>query len=317
MKHIITVIITLLLLSGCSNTNSREQHIKENQIKPDEVAGYIENFKRQFQRLSFEFDGKKYPIQFEDIDFENELLFISFESGILLVGFDLEHMEPLPTLAILLGDTSDIENFNPTKELEGIDIEMTLDNDNVIYQGMMADTKNRQYSVRLVLNESIVEAGASQINIEGKTATIFGTLGTQTYIQIQQMLNEHDIDTLVLQSVLGSVNDAINVHTARLVRDAGLTTVMRKDGEAYSGGVDLFAAGKERIYEDGGKLGVHSWCCIDGMDAGELKKSDPAHNDLLAYYREMMGAEKGSEFYFFTIYAAAADDIHIMSKAEI
>ena len=127
MKHIIIVIVTFILLSGCSNTHSREQQIKENQIKPEEVAGYIENFKRQFQRLSFEFGGQKYPIQFEDMDIENELLFISFESGILLVGFDLEQMEPLPTLAILQGDTSDLESFTPTRELEGIDIEMSFD----------------------------------------------------------------------------------------------------------------------------------------------------------------------------------------------
>ncbi len=31
---------------------------------------------------------------------------------------------------------------------------------------------------------------------------------------------------------------------------------------------------QEIVYEKGGKVGVHSWCCINGKAANELKQSD-------------------------------------------
>jgi len=171
--------------------------------------------------------------------------------------------------------------------------------------------------VRLVFNEALLGGGNSTLVVNGNQASLFGSLGTQTYIQIQDMINNENVDTLVFADIDGSVNDAINMHTGRLIRAAGLTTLMPTGGQAYSGGVDLFAAGVRRIYQSGGKLGVHSWCCSQGKPANELGVSHPAHGAQLTYFREMLGDEKGPEFYFFTINAAPFSSVHVMTAEEL
>lgn len=336
MKLIATTIIVVACLTACGGSSKNKNTtsskvppvittpttptapVEAHHIQPDKVAEYVEEFKQQFERLSFEYDGQQYAFHFEETDKENKQLVTIFEKGILLIGFDNDKNKPLAKLTILEGDASNLKNFTATRRLNGVELTITESDDDAIYQGSVVDAaNNNKYNVRLVINESLLSAGMSRIIVDGNKASIFGSLGTSTYAMMKTTLESRNIDTLVIQNVSGSVNDAINLHTARLVRNAGLTTVMPKDGEAYSGGVDLFAAGKVRVYEDGGKLGVHSWCCENGKDAGQLSKTDPAHNVQLTYYREMMGAEKGPEFYFFTIDAAPADGIHVMTKAEI
>lgn len=333
MKLITTALITVALLSACGGSSKDKKAtttpvtppvvtvptpVEAHHIQPDKVAEYVENFQQQHVRLSFEYDGQQYDFHFEETDKENKQLITIFEKGLLLIGFDEEKNEPLAKLTILEGDTTDLENFTPTRKLNGVDLTINESGDDAIYQGSVVDEmNNNKYNVRLVINESLLSAGMSRIIVDGNKASIFGSLGTSTYGQMKSAIDNNNLDTLVIENVSGSVNDAINLHTARLVRNAGLTTLMPKGGEAYSGGVDLFAAGKVRVYEDGGKLGVHSWCCENGKDAGQLSKADPAHNVQLTYFREMMGVDKGPEFYFFTIDAAPADGIHIMTKAEI
>ena len=116
----------------------------------------------------------------------------------------------------------------------------------------------------------------------------------------------------------GSVNDEINVHTARLIREAGLTTWLPANGDISSGGVDMFAAGAERVFESGGYVGVHSWGA-PGTDvvAAELPRDDPAHRSQLEYFSEMLGDTDGPEFYFYTLNAAPFEAIHRMTPEEI
>ena len=246
-------------------------------------------------------------------------MIIKYDKGLAYAGFDFENEEPTADLILLEGDTSDLDNFEVTRELTGVDIKITAVDDTIVYSGSVKDkATDGIYSVSLQVNEHLMGAGDSKLVINGNKATLSGTLGTSTYIQIQDMINATSVDTLILSNVLGSVNDDINMHTGRLIRNASLTTLMPKDGEAYSGGVDLFAAGTERIFEIGGKLGVHSWCCTaDGKDAGQLTKDDKAHGAQLTYFREMLGDVKGPEFYFFTINAAPAAGIHLMNVAEM
>ena len=81
--------------------------------------------------------------------------------------------------------------------------------------------------------------------------------------------------------------------------------------------MDLLAAGKERIVEEGAEIGVHTWCCVDDKAAVDLPKDHPAHWNLISYLAEMLGAKKGADFYFYTLKAAPHRDVHIMSKKEI
>ena len=72
------------------------------------------------------------------------------------------------------------------------------------------------------------------------------------------------------------------------------------------------------MIDNGAVLGVHSWCCGEnGEEAFEIPENDPQHTIQIEYFNEMLGQPIGREFYFYTINAAGADDIHEMTAAEI
>ncbi len=172
--------------------------------------------------------------------------------------------------------------------------------------------------VRMLLDINLIGGGSSVVETKDHYALISGTLGTSTYVQLRDiMANEPNVDTLVLTHVDGSENDEINVHTARLIRDAGWTTWVAANGDISSGGVDMFAAGVERYLEPGAFVGVHSWAGDDGSVGSDFPEDHPAHRSQLEYFRAMLGDEAGPEFYFYTLEASPAASIHRMSAQEI
>jgi hypothetical protein len=317
----ISCIITLVFLQACGDSKSTDPVKPDiepkivHEIQPDKVSEYIDNFKKDYVQINFQFEGQEFDITFEDYDSESRLAFASYELGVVVIGFDLDKEEPIAMLSVYETD----ESGEITKTLESAKIELTTDQDNIIYAGTVVDKSTQGvFNVRLVLNESFFGAGNSTVEVVGDKALVNGTLGTTTYIQINDLIqNNPKVTTLELQQIDGSINDGINMHTGRLIRNAQLTTLIPKNGDVNSGGVDLFAAGFKREYVIGGKVGVHSWCCENGKSAHLLSKDDPAHGAQLTYFREVLGKELGSEFYFFTINAAPADDIHIMSQDEL
>ncbi|QUM81798.1 hypothetical protein HWV01_16650 [Moritella sp. 5] len=327
MKKIMLLMLIMILgLQGCNSSSDGSDKIVKttnppevHYIQPGDVADYIAKFKVYLLGLKLEFDGGESKIKYIEDNKSTDSIILLYDKGLAYMGYDFDNNRPLPSLTLLEGDTSDLANFNPTRSLVGVN--MTLVGNPAIstYSGPVHDKLTGNiYPVNLYVNESLRTAGNSKLVINGTKATLSGTLGTSTYIQIQDMINTTSVDTLILSDISGSINDAINMHTGRLIRKAGLTTLIPKDGNVNSGGVDLFAAGVERVYQNGGKVGVHSWCCTaDGKDAGQLSKDDKAHGAQLTYFREMLGAKKGPEFYFFTINAAPANKIHLMSVAEM
>ena len=167
-------------------------------------------------------------------------------------------------------------------------------------------------------NEAVLGAGNSHIKIKENEAYLSGDLGTITYWQIKDLIENHpDVKTIVMTNISGSVNDAVNMHTGRLVHENGFTTKLLSDSDIASGGVDLFCAGVNRIVEKGAKIGVHSWCCINDLTAIEIPKDHPAHKYQLEYFTMALGSEKGPDFYFYTLEAAPFDSIHYMTDEEI
>ena len=170
--------------------------------------------------------------------------------------------------------------------------------------------------VDYMLSEDIAGIGSSTLEIKNGEAYLNGNLGTLTYRQIKDLISEHpEVKTIVFEDVPGSINDAVNMHTGRLIHQAGLTIKVPYYGEIASGGVDLFCAGKNRIIEKGAKLGIHSWSG-GSFDADDLPKDHPAHQYQIAYFTMCLG-EKGKDFYFHTLEVAHAKDIHWMSESEV
>lgn len=240
-----------------------------------------------------------------------------------LADIDRDYVATFPFDARALGVTLDLEqetmrppvyviDFDLGEAAEVSDARVSETND-----GYRVEGRHEGEPLSADLPSSLVLSGTTRIEVDGTTGTVTGELGRVTYHQIEQLRQDQpEVDTLVLADVPGSIDDEANVQTGRLVRAGGLQTHIPADGFVASGGVDLFVAGATRSIEGTPMIGVHSW--TDGtVDAGNLSCDDARHRLQLCYFSEMLGREAGAEFYFFTLAAAPADDIHYMTSAEI
>lgn len=324
MKKLFPLIfVSLIATVGCNSGGSdkkKEVEIAEvHHIKPSDVPAYIENYKSQQQALNLEFKGTDYSISLIDFDMDENIILAKFELGIVYIGFDFDKEAPINSLTVLEAtNINDLEN-SVTASYSASNLSITEQDENFVYTGDLIDAQSSGlFNVSLTFNESLISGGNSELTILDDMAYLSGTLGSKTYVQINELINQNpSIKTIKFISIDGSVNDAINMHTGRSIRNAQLTTYMPSDGEAYSGGVDLFVSGFKRKYETGGKLGVHSWCCTAGKPANKLGKDHPGHGAQLTFFRELLGNELGPEFYFYTINAASFDNVHVMSEAEL
>jgi hypothetical protein len=160
---------------------------------------------------------------------------------------------------------------------------------------------------------------AATFEIEGDTAFMYGVIDHTTPNIVQALVDGHpEVTRIVMVDVPGSDDDPANLKASRLVRKHGLTTVVPSNGVIASGGVDFFTAGRRRVVESCGKLGVHSWD-EDGPEGSiilgnEVSRDHEIHAMFLDFYREM---EIPEDFYWFTLEAAPPQRIHWMSDEEI
>ncbi len=126
------------------------------------------------------------------------------------------------------------------------------------------------------------------------------------------------IKTLVMHDCPGSEDDDANLALARMVRKAGIDTVLPADGSIRSGAVELFLAGKHRRAAAGAEIGVHSWIDEEGRQATDFAPTAPVHSAYIRYYVDMgMKPDQAHAFYDFTNHAAPASGVHFMTAAEV
>ncbi|MGI9615601.1 MAG: hypothetical protein ACR2QO_22000 [Acidimicrobiales bacterium] len=155
----------------------------------------------------------------------------------------------------------------------------------------------------------------AQFAVEGSEATMTGIINGSTPDAVRRLISDHPaLTTIVMVDVPGSIDDEANLEAALLVREAGLNTHLDADGSVASGGVDFYLAGVERTFEPGASFGVHSWADIDGTEGKDIPEDDAEHRRYLDYYEQVGIA---SEFYWFTLDAAPADDIYVMTPADL
>lgn len=151
--------------------------------------------------------------------------------------------------------------------------------------------------------------------VDGDEATMTGEIGSSTPDEVRSLIESNpDVTTIVMVDVPGSGDDEANLVASRLIREAGLATYVPADGFIASGGVDFYLAGLERSFDEGAEFGVHSWASSDGREGGELDMDDSEHDLFLNYYEEI---GVNPDFYWFTLEAAPAADIHIMTSDEL
>lgn len=163
-----------------------------------------------------------------------------------------------------------------------------------------------------------ISAGAQSAQFQYGNGALWmsGEIDGSTPGRLLNALDRHpDAEWIVLQYVPGSNDDEANVAAARLVRQAGLSTIVMADGLIASGGTDFFLAGVRRIVRPGACIGVHSWSDDDDpTPPAQLPRNHHGHRIFLDYYRDLGIPE---QFYWFTIASAPADGMHYMSEAEI
>jgi len=147
------------------------------------------------------------------------------------------------------------------------------------------------------------------------TVYMNGVIGSDTLTVLQELFNSYpQITTLIMQDVPGSMDDEINLLASMEIRNRGINTHIPTDGMVASGGSDMFLAGVKRTIEAGAKIGVHSWSDGSGKVALDYPRDHQAHVIYLDYYNAI-GIT--TDFYWYTLAAASADNIHWMTTEEI
>ena len=154
--------------------------------------------------------------------------------------------------------------------------------------------------------------------VDETTIRLNGVIDSNTLDAFNEVIRQNpNTELLVFGIAPGSDDDDVNLAMGRRLYQLALDTHVEDNGEIASGAVDLFLAGTRRTLGSNTLVGVHSWS--DGVvEAADLPRSHPDHQLYISYYQDIgFSAQWAEDFYFFTINAAPADDIHWMTPAEI
>lgn len=154
---------------------------------------------------------------------------------------------------------------------------------------------------------------------DANTVIMNGVIGSNTPKHWDNFIIANpDISKMIMKDCPGSEDDEANLQAARKIRQQGVTIHLPADAEIASGAVDLYLAGTTRTRASGSKIGVHSWSDGGNNEATDFPIGHANHQPYIDYYIEMGFSQVDAEaFYYFTINAAKASDIHWMTDAEI
>lgn len=165
----------------------------------------------------------------------------------------------------------------------------------------------------------VSDFGIFTVQTDGTTAIMDGEIKSRTLDDFKDMLEGHpNIGLIQIADAPGSNDDEINFEMGVLLNQRGIDTHLLDNAEAASGGVDFFLAGVKRTRGTNTRLGVHSWSDGRGNEATDFPEDSEEHSINIEYYEDLgFTPEWAREFYFFTIYAASARNIHWMTEDEI
>lgn len=157
------------------------------------------------------------------------------------------------------------------------------------------------------------------VQADRTTVVMNGEIKNRTLDDFNDMLQQHpNINLINMGDVPGSNDDEINFQVGVILRQKEINTHILDDSEIASGGVDFFLAGRVRTRGNGTKLGVHAWSDDNGNEATDFPIDSDEHTPNINYYEDLgYTPQWASDFYFFTINAAAANEIHLMTEAEL
>ncbi|NQY28558.1 MAG: alpha/beta hydrolase [Flavobacteriaceae bacterium] len=126
------------------------------------------------------------------------------------------------------------------------------------------------------------------------------------------------VTTINIKDCDGSMDDETNLQLSTRVHQLGINIHLLENGLIASGGVDFFLAGIQRTKGNNTRVGVHSWSDGNGTQATDFAIGHAYHLPYINYYISVGFTQQLAEdFYYYTINAATADNIHWMTDAEI
>ena len=154
---------------------------------------------------------------------------------------------------------------------------------------------------------------------DANTVVMNGVIGSNTPQHWDNFIAANPgVTRMLMKDCPGSEDDTANLQAARKIRQQGIAIHLPAAAEIASGAVDLFLAGTIRTREAGSKIGVHSWSDGGNKEATDFPVGHANHQPYIEYYKEMgFSQDDAAAFYYFTINAAKAADIHWMTDAEI
>lgn len=357
MNHYRTILLaaSLILLAGCNSGS----HGGTSKTKPTATAKPLANYKftnealtelveeRQeiLESMRLSYDGTMYSkMEFaESFGDEVTLVKLADNNGnsldLYLRGAD----EGKP--CIIYKDSSTIDTFDCSRSARSISndttlIKTTTGNKRSVELEYYSEAEEVLGSIGSTILTSTVTA--DQVNIttsfafngffkdilgeDGTGERINSTLGFTTFLQLGDIVQANEGSNMVMTfnaHIGGSGDDDINMYTGQMIKNHNMNTVVTATGSVFSGGTDLFAAGKQRILQRSNvnnaielnkQVGVHSWGEGD-KTAKEFPYTDESHRKQATYFKTVMG-DKGIDFYLFTLDSAPANGAHWMTKAD-
>ncbi len=166
-------------------------------------------------------------------------------------------------------------------------------------------------------NNTDNQYGVFQV-IDDQTVEMDGEIGSSSLSDYNNLIQDYPmIEQIQIMEIGGSTDDEINLLLSKAVHDDDIAIHLEDDGLIASGGVDFFLAGTTRTKGENTKIGVHSWS--DGInEATDFPEGHANHLPYINYYQSIgFTQEEAEAFYYFTIHAAPASDIHWMTDEEI
>lgn len=161
--------------------------------------------------------------------------------------------------------------------------------------------------------------GSLRLSVRGgRYMFMEGTINSSTPDAMARLFERNPgVEVIVMTNVPGSADDEANLYISLVIHELGLWTYVPSQGEIASGGTDMFLAGERRILHPDSRVGVHSFSFDDDdgnpVSGADLPLDDEIHQFYLDYYRDI-GIDE--DFYWFTLRAASADDIHYLTATE-
>lgn len=355
MKKVNALLLTmpLIILAGCNSSSSKDSSVKVQSAKP--VADYtftnaalvtlMEDREQILESMTINFNGNTYDqmkfaeeldesttvIQLEDNKSNRlDLLLSSNNDGTCAIYKESEILDFFncdDSVRSVSGDNTLIQS---TTQNSGQPIQVEFNSDAPEYIPSIGSTilTATQNGNRIDIATSFAFKAFYRdlLKMTDADERIHSTLGVTTFLQLSDIVQKYTGSDMTLRfttHIGGSADDDINMYTGLMIHNHQITTMVTATGSVFSGGTDLFAAGKVRILERADdsvaieankQIGVHSWS-NGQQSAKEIPYADESHRKQATFFNTVMG-DKGIDFYVFTIDSAPFDGEHWVTKAD-